>query len=127
LIFMMFQHDPQTTLPKTARSADQAEGSAFIHFGRSSLSRRAEVASWLSGQPWAGRIISGEDLAELGQIPGDDLLAVDMAKSSGSNRNGVPGLTAMAVRFSEQEDAIRRDCGMHGGLDFGWQWPWSTA
>ena len=90
--------------------------SAFIHFGGSSLARRAEVASWLGGQPWAGRIISGEDLAELGQIPGDDLLAVDMAKSSGSNRNGVPGLTAMAVRFSEQEDAIRRDCGMHGGL-----------
>jgi arylsulfatase A-like enzyme len=90
--------------------------SAFIHFGGSALSRRAEVVSWLSGQPWAGRIISGEDLAELGQIPGDDLLAVDMAKSSGTNCNGVPGLTAMAVRFSEQEDAIRRDCGMHGGL-----------
>ena len=41
---------------------------------------------------------------------------VDMAKSLDSNRNGVPGLTAMAVRFSEQEDTIRRDCGMHGGL-----------
>ena len=40
--------------------------SAFIHFGGSALSRRAEVVSWLSGQPWAGRIISGEDLAELG-------------------------------------------------------------
>jgi len=90
--------------------------SAFIHFGGSALSRRAEVASWLSGQPWAGRIIAGEDLAELGQIPGDDLLGVDMAKSPDSNRNGVPGLTAMAVRFSEQEDTIRRDCGMHGGL-----------
>lgn len=90
--------------------------SAFIHFGGSALLRRAEVASWLSEQSWAGRIIAGEDLAELGQIPGDDLLAVDMAKRAGSNRNGVPGLTAMAVRFSEHEDAIRRDCGMHGGL-----------
>lgn len=90
--------------------------SAFIHFGGSSLLRRTEVASWLSEQPWAGRVIAGEDLADLGQIPGDNLLAVDMAKSPGANRNGVPGLTAMAVRFAEHEDAIRRDCGMHGGL-----------
>jgi Type I phosphodiesterase / nucleotide pyrophosphatase len=90
--------------------------SAFIHFGAGALSRRAEVAAWLGEQTWAGRIIAGEDLAELGQIPGEDLLALDMAKSPGSNCNGVPGLTAMAVRFSEHEDAIRRDCGMHGGL-----------
>jgi arylsulfatase A-like enzyme len=90
--------------------------SAFIHFGGTALSRRAEVASWLGEQPWAGRIIAGEDLAELGQIPGENILAVDMAKRAGTNRNGVPGLTAMAVRFSDQEDAIRRDCGMHGGL-----------
>jgi hypothetical protein len=39
-----------------------------------------------------------------------------MAKSQGSNCNGIPGLTAMAVRFAENEDAVRRDCGMHGGL-----------
>lgn len=90
--------------------------SAFIHFGESALARRAEVVSWLGEQDWAGRVIAGEDLAELGQIPGNDLIAVDMAKRSGSNCNGVPGLTAMATRFSEHEDAIRRDCGMHGGL-----------
>ena len=90
--------------------------SVFIHFANDHLSRRAEVVAWLGEQPWAGRVISGEDLAELGQIPGDDLLAVDMAKSEGTNCNGVPGLTAMAVRFSEGEDAVRRDCGMHGGL-----------
>ena len=34
----------------------------------------------------------------------------------GRNRNGVPGLTGYAVRFSEDEDEVRRDCGMHGGL-----------
>lgn len=90
--------------------------SAFIHFGENALARRAEVVSWIGEQDWAGRIIAGEDLAELGQIPGNDLIAVDMAKRSGANRNGVPGLTAMAVRFAEHEDAIRRDCGMHGGL-----------
>ena len=90
--------------------------SAFIHFADYALSRRDEVADWLGRQSWAGRIIKGENLAELGQIPAADVLAVDMAKSEGSNCNGVPGLTAMAVRFSDNEDAIRRDCGMHGGL-----------
>ena len=90
--------------------------SAFIHFGGDALSRRMEVADWLGQQSWAGRIIKGEDLAELGQIPAADVLAVDMAKTQGRNCNGIPGLTAMAVRFAENEDAIRRDCGMHGGL-----------
>jgi hypothetical protein len=90
--------------------------SAFIHFGGDVLSRRDEVAAWLAEQPWAGRIIKGEDLAELGQAPSLDMLALDMAKSEGRNRNGVPGLTAYAVRFSEDEDEVRRDCGMHGGL-----------
>jgi arylsulfatase A-like enzyme len=89
---------------------------AFLHFGGAALSRRGEVADWLGKQSWAGRIIYGEDLAELGQIPADDVVAVDMAKSPGNNCNDVPGLTAMAVRFSDNEDAVRRDCGMHGGL-----------
>ncbi len=90
--------------------------SAFIHFGGDALSRRDEVAAWLAEQSWAGRIIKGEDLAELGQAPAIDMLALDMAKTEGRNRNGVPGLTAYAVRFSEDEDEVRRDCGMHGGL-----------
>ncbi len=90
--------------------------SAFIHFGGGALSRRDEVAAWLEEQPWAGRIIKGEDLAELGQAPSSDMLALDMAKSDGRNRHGVPGLTGYAVRFSEDEDEVRRDCGMHGGL-----------
>ena len=90
--------------------------SAFIHFGGDALSRRDEVAAWLGEQSWAGRIIKGEDLAELGQAPSPDMLALDMRKSDGRNCNGVPGLTGYAVRFSEDEDEVRRDCGMHGGL-----------
>jgi arylsulfatase A-like enzyme len=90
--------------------------SALIHFGGDALSRRDEVAAWLGEQSWAGRIIRGEDLGELGQAPSPDILALDMAKSEGHNRNGVPGLTGYAVRFSEDEDKVRRDCGMHGGL-----------
>jgi arylsulfatase A-like enzyme len=88
---------------------------AFIHFGGDSLSRRHEAAQWLAEQPWVGAVIAGEDLAELGQIPGDDLIAIDMAKTEGSNIHGVPGLTAMVVRYSEAEDDVRKDCGMHGG------------
>lgn len=88
---------------------------AFIHFGGAALDRRGEVADWLAGQSWVETVFMGEDLADLGQIPGDDLIAIDMAKTDGANINGVPGLTAMAVRFSEDEDDVRRDCGMHGG------------
>src|SRR5262249_8227961 len=90
--------------------------SAFIHFGGDALSRGGQVRGRLAEQSWAGRIIKGEDLAELGQAPAADMLALDMAKREGRNRNGVPGLTAYAVRFSEDEDEVRRDCGMHGGL-----------
>lgn len=90
-------------------------GSAFIHFGGDALSRRAEAASWLGEQSWVGQVFMGEDLARLGQIPADDVIAIDMAKTEGTNINGVPGLSAMAVRFSETEDDIRQHCGVHGG------------
>lgn len=90
-------------------------GAAFIHFGGDALDRRAEAADWLREQPWVADVFMGEDLAELGQIPADDIIAIDMAKSEGNNINGVPGLSAMAVRFSETEDEIRQHCGVHGG------------
>jgi hypothetical protein len=89
--------------------------SAFIHFGGDALSRRAEAADWLGQQSWVEQVFMGEDLAKLGQIPSDDVIAIDMAKTEGSNINGVPGLSAMAVRFSETEDEIRQHCGVHGG------------
>jgi len=88
---------------------------AFIHFGGDAASRRVEAADWLSQQDWVEDVFMGEDLASLGQIPGDDLIAIDMAKVEGANINGVPGLSAMAVRFNEEVGEIRRHCGMHGG------------
>lgn len=88
---------------------------AFIHFGGEASNRRQEAGDWLSQQSWVEDVFMGEDLAALGQMPGDDLIAIDMAKAEGSNINGVPGLSAMAVRFDEQIGKIRRDCGMHGG------------
>lgn len=89
---------------------------AFVYLAGEPLARRDEIMRWLAGQTWVGGVIAGEDLAQLGQIPSLDVLAIDMAKSEGVNSHGVPGLTAMAVRFSQSEDDIRRDCGMHGGL-----------
>ncbi len=88
---------------------------AFIHFGGNASARRLEAADWLRQQSWVEEVFMGEDLAALGQIPGDDLIAIDMAKTEGSNINGVPGLSAMAVRFDEEIGEVRRDCGMHGG------------
>ncbi|SMC70926.1 alkaline phosphatase family protein [Rhizobium sp. RU36D] len=88
---------------------------AFIHFGGEASTRRIEAADWLRQQSWVEEVFMGEDLAKLGQIPGDDLIAIDMAKTEGANINGVPGLSAMAVRFDEEIGEVRRDCGMHGG------------
>jgi arylsulfatase A-like enzyme len=88
---------------------------AFIHFGGAALDRIDEAAAWLAEQSWVGAVFRGPDLPALGQIPGDDVIAIDLTKTEGSNINGVPGLTAMAVRFSETENDVRRDCGMHGG------------
>jgi len=90
-------------------------GSAFIHFAGAALDRRPEVADWLERQDWVQDVFMGEDLAQLGQIPGGDLIAIDMVKSDEPNINGVPGLSALATRFSADEDDLRRDCGMHGG------------
>lgn len=88
---------------------------AVVHFAASALDRREEVAAWLAERPWIEAVHRGEDLAPFGQRPASDLLFVEMAKTDGVNANGVPGLTAMAVRFSQDEDDVRRDCGTHGG------------
>jgi hypothetical protein len=90
-------------------------GAAFIHFGGDALARRREVSDWLRAQSWVAQVFLGETLGDLGQIPADDIIAIDMAKSEGNNINGIPGLSAMAVRFSETEDDIRQHCGVHGG------------
>ena len=90
-------------------------GCAFVHFSRDALGRRVEVSQWLAEQVWVGEVFQGERLAELGQIPGDDLLAIDMAKSPERNVNGVPGFSALAARFSDEDGESRAQCGMHGG------------
>ncbi len=91
---------------------------AFVHVGGSAAPRRDEIAAWLAEQSWIEAVHRGDDFAALRQAADPDLLIVEMAKTEGVNVNGVPGLTAMAVRFSQDEEAIRRDCGIHGGRGF---------
>lgn len=88
---------------------------AFIHLGGRALAAKHDIVGWLKAQPQIGAVFVDDDLPVLGQIPGDDVIAVDMAKTDGGNVNGVPGLTAMASRFSEDPEGRKRHCGMHGG------------
>lgn len=88
---------------------------AFVHFAAAALDRRDEVIDWLGAQRWVGGVHRDAGLARLRQAPAEDLVVIEMAKTPGTNLNGVPGLTAMAVRFSVDEDDVRRDCGIHGG------------
>lgn len=92
--------------------------SAFIHFAGPALARKAEVGDWLRERDWVEEVIEGEDLPKLGQIPGADVIAIDMAKIDDTNIKGVRGLSAMATRFNEDEDAVRTHCGMHGGRGY---------
>lgn len=89
--------------------------SAFLHLAGRALDRKDEITDWLRTRAWVEDVIQGADLPKLGQIPGDDVIAIDMAKESGSNVNGVPGLSAMATRFSEDPDGAWVHRGMHGG------------
>lgn len=104
------------------RDLDSAEilvapqgSAAFVQFTAEAVDRAADVVDWLGEQPWVAAVHHGEGLAPLGQAPADDIVMIEMAKTDGVNLHGVPGLTAMAVRFSQDEDDIRRDCGTHGG------------
>lgn len=95
---------------------------AFILFAGAAMDRRDEVIQWLGDQRWCGAVHHGAGLAGVGQAPAEDVVAIEMAKTAGANINGVPGLTAMAVRFSQDEEEIRRDCGTHGGRG-----PWESG
>lgn len=94
---------------------------AFVQFAPAAMDRIDEVVDWLGAQRWVAAVHHGEGLRRLGQAPAADMVMIEMAKSEGTNANGVPGLTAMAVRFSEAEEDVRRDCGMHGGRG-----PWES-
>ncbi|MBP0651365.1 hypothetical protein J8J40_30335, partial [Mycobacterium tuberculosis] len=71
---------------------------AFIHLGGRALAAKDDIVGWLKEQPQIGGVFVGDALPTLGQIPGDEVIGVDMAKTEGDNVHGVPGLTAMVSR-----------------------------
>jgi arylsulfatase A-like enzyme len=89
--------------------------SVLVYFAREALARVGAVASFLKAQPWAGEVIVGAELARIGLQPTGGLqIAVSMAKTTGNNRYGIPGLTVTAVRFDPNPAKISH--GQHGGL-----------
>jgi arylsulfatase A-like enzyme len=80
------------------------------------------ILEFLAAQPWAGRVIAGEALGEIGLAPTDHLLcAVAMAGDDAPNEHGVPGLSYAAKPAAGKPD--RLGCGQHGGLGVGEQMP----
>lgn len=112
---LLFEAGFKSTLDAPDLMVVPQGGCAFIHFAGATLGRRAEVSDWLTQQSWVGEVFQGEALAELGQIPGVDVLAIDMVKSPDANINGIPGMSALATRFSQDEEDSLLHCGMHGG------------
>jgi arylsulfatase A-like enzyme len=73
------------------------------------------VLAFLGTRPWAGRVIAGAALAEVGQATSDHLLcAVAMARDDAPNEHGVPGRAFAAKPAGGKPD--RLGCGQHGGL-----------
>jgi arylsulfatase A-like enzyme len=74
-----------------------------------------EILRFLASRPWAGRVLAGADLAEVGQAPVDHLFcAVAMATEDAPNEHGVRGLAYAAKPSAGKPD--RLGCGQHGGL-----------
>ncbi|RPI45569.1 MAG: alkaline phosphatase family protein [Betaproteobacteria bacterium] len=100
--------------------------SVLVYFSADALDRVDAVADFLRARPWAGEVVSGEALAGLGMQPSGGLrIAVSMAKRTGTNLHGIPGLSATAVRFDP--DPAKLGCGQHGGLGEHEQQPFLLA
>lgn len=80
------------------------------------------ILDFLAAQPWAGRVMAGEALGEIGQAPADHLLcAISMASEDAPNEHGVTGLAYAAKPVAGKPD--RLGCGQHGGLGTAEQMP----
>jgi arylsulfatase A-like enzyme len=73
------------------------------------------VLAFLRSQSWAGRVLAGEELAEIGHVPSGGLLcAVSLRSEETPNAHGVPGSSLAAKPMAGKPD--RLGCGQHGGL-----------
>jgi len=88
---------------------------ALIYVHPDHAGRIDAIAAHLSVQPWAGAVIRGAELAEIGQDPKrGPAIALSMAASDADNAFGVPGLSAAVKPAAGKAD--RTGCGQHGGL-----------
>ena len=100
--------------------------SATIFFSDAARSRAADAAAFLRRENWAGRVVAGAALAEVG-LPTDTALqvAVAMATDDRVNPHGVRGYGAIVSNPDDTESKI--GFGQHGGLGVNEQNPFLIA
>ena len=100
--------------------------SATIFFSEAARSRAAATADFLARENWAGRVVAGTALAEIG-LPTDTALqvAVAMATDDRVNPHGVAGYGAIVFNPDDSESKI--GFGQHGGLGVKEQSPFLIA
>ncbi len=100
--------------------------SATIYFSAAARGRVASTADFLSRENWAGRVVAGAVLAQVG-LPTDTALqvAVAMATDDRVNLHGVRGYGAIVADPSDTESKI--GFGQHGGLGANEQRPFLVA
>src|SRR5579864_3643747 len=100
--------------------------SATIFFSDAARNRAAATAEFLACENWAGRVVAGPGLAEIG-LPTDGALqvAVAMATDNRVNPHGVGGYGAIVFNPEDSESKI--GFGQHGGLGANEQSPFLIA
>ncbi len=100
--------------------------SATIFFSEAARSRAAATAEFLARENWAGRVVAGSGLAEIG-LPTDGALqvAVAMATDDRVNPHGVAGHAPIVFNPEDSESKI--GFGQHGGLGANEQRPFLIA
>ena len=100
--------------------------SATIFFSKAARNRVAATAEFLARENWAGRVVAGPGLAEIG-LPTDGALqvAVAMATDDRVNPHGVAGYAPIVFNPEDSESKI--GFGQHGGLGANEQRPFLIA
>jgi hypothetical protein len=106
-------------LKQDAESTDvlaMANGtSTLIYLHSDHETRRGDLEDFLRAQPWAGTVVAGDALGEIGQAAWNGLaFAVSMAADQSANPFGVPGRSLVAKPRWDKPDRLGH--GQHGGL-----------
>lgn len=89
--------------------------SALVYVAEAARGKTAAIGTFLSAQPWAGRVIGADALGEIGQVSRHGLaFAVDMASTEEPNAFGIPGQSYEAMPAPGKSGHL--GCGQHGGL-----------